>query len=163
MKSSAPPHDRESGPLKALRAGVLFIFALGAVGTGAELVLLEHTEDVWQWSPLVLLAASAPVLLWLVILGGRASVRTFQAIMALFVVSGFLGLMLHYRGNVEFEIEMYPTLSGAKLFWEALKGATPALAPGTMLQLGLLGLAFTYNHPASAPRRTGDHDKGALQ
>ena len=28
-----------------------------------------------------------------------------------------------------------------------LRGATPALAPGAMVQLGLLGLAFTFRHP----------------
>ena len=163
MEAHSPPRGAESGPIKALRAAVLFIFAFGVVGTGAELVLLEHTEDVWQWMPLVLMAISAIVLVWLVTVGGQASLRAFQATMTLFVVSGFVGLFLHYRGNVEFEREMYPTLSGLKLFWEAIKGATPALAPGTMLQLGLLGLAFTYNHPDSAARRTGEHDKGALQ
>ncbi|MFB3131882.1 MAG: hypothetical protein ACE10K_05095, partial [Rhodothermales bacterium] len=48
----------------------------------------------------------------------------------------------------EFELEMYPTLKGLELFWESIKGATPALAPGTMIQLGLLGWAYTYRHPA---------------
>jgi hypothetical protein len=33
------------------------------------------------------------------------------------------------------------------LFREALSGATPALAPGTMVQFGLLGLLYTYRHP----------------
>jgi hypothetical protein len=67
--------------------------------------------------------------------------------MALCVASGLLGIWFHYQGNVEFELEMYPTIGGVKLFWEAMKGATPALAPGTMIQLGLLGLLFTYRHP----------------
>jgi hypothetical protein len=56
---------------------------------------------------------------------------------------------------VEFELEMYPGLSGLELFREAMKGATPALAPGTMTILGLLGLAYTYglaptNHPSES-------------
>jgi hypothetical protein len=163
MEAISPLRRGESGPIKTLRSAVLVIFAIGMVGTAAELVLLEHTEDVWQWVPLVLMAISAVNLVWIVAVGGRASLRAFQSTMTLFVVSGFVGLFLHYRGNVEFEMEMYPTLSGLKLFWEAIKGATPALAPGTMLQLGLLGLAFTYNHPHSAARRAGDQDKGALQ
>jgi hypothetical protein len=33
-------------------------------------------------------------------------------------------------------------------------GATPLLAPGIMLQLGLVGLLFTFRHPALA--RPGD-------
>ncbi len=150
MQATSLPRGGESGPIRTLRAALLVIFAIGVLGTGTELLLLEHTEDVWQWIPLVLMAISAVVLVWLVAVGGRTSLLAFQATMALFVLSGFVGLFLHYRGNVEFEIEMYPTRSGLELFWEAIKGATPALAPGTMLQLGLLGLAFTYRYPDSA-------------
>ena len=29
-----------------------------------------------------------------------------------------------------------------------VSGATPTLAPGAMVELGLLGLAYTYRHPA---------------
>jgi hypothetical protein len=59
-----------------------------------------------------------------------------------------VGLYLHYRGNVEFALERDPSLSGARLLWKALRGATPALAPGALSQLGLLGLLYTYGHPA---------------
>jgi hypothetical protein len=72
--------------------------------------------------------------------------------MVLSLVSGVLGAWLHYRGNVEFELEMEPALRGLTLFWRAMRGATPALAPGTMIQLGLVGLAYTFRHPALAPR-----------
>ena len=67
--------------------------------------------------------------------------------MVMLVLSGFVGLWLHYQGNTEFEREMYPTLNGFELFRESLTGATPTLAPGTMLELGFLGLAYTYRHP----------------
>jgi hypothetical protein len=43
---------------------------------------------------------------------------------------------------------MSPDVTGWPLFWEAIRGATPALAPGAMVQLGLIGLAFTIRHPA---------------
>ena len=66
--------------------------------------------------------------------------------------SGVLGLYLHYRGNVEFELEMYSSLRGFELFWEALKGATPALAPAAMAHLGLVGLAYSYHHPLLTER-----------
>jgi hypothetical protein len=42
---------------------------------------------------------------------------------------------------------MNPALAGFELVRESLSGATPALAPGTMIQLGLIGLAYTYRHP----------------
>ena len=121
---------------------------LGVVGTGAELLLLGHTEDLWQWVPLVLMAASLVALGWRVAARGARSLRVFRGTMFLLVLSGFVGLWLHYDGNAEFELEMYPDLQGFELFRESVTGATPTLAPGTMLGLGLLGLLYTYRHPA---------------
>jgi hypothetical protein len=34
------------------------------------------------------------------------------------------------------------------LISKTLTGATPVLAPGSMSLLGVVGLAFTYRHPA---------------
>lgn len=67
--------------------------------------------------------------------------------MAGLVVAGLAGLYFHYVGNVEFAVERDSSLSGAALVWKALTGATPALAPGALAQLGLLGLAYSYSHP----------------
>lgn len=138
----------EATTVRVLRGVLLAIFVFGVVGTGAELVLLEHYEDVWQWTPLALMAASLLVLGWHLAAGGRLSVRAFQGVMILFVVGGLVGVVLHYRGNAAFELEMYPSLVGLDLFKESIRGATPALAPGTMVQLGLIGLAYTFRHPA---------------
>ena len=110
------------GDADLLRRFVLAILIMGIVGTGAELVLLEHMEDFWQWVPLVLFVAALPCAGWLFIAPGVASVRVFQIVMVLFVVSGFVGQWLHYKGNVEFELEMYPSRSGLELVWEALGG-----------------------------------------
>ena len=130
---------------------MLALFAVGLLGTAAELILLEHTEDLWQKAPLALMAVGLVVLIWRLCGGGAPSLRTFQAIMVLFLVAGVAGLILHYRGNAEFELEMVPSRKGFELVWESLKGATPALAPGMMIQLGLLGLASTYRHPLLTP------------
>jgi hypothetical protein len=73
--------------------------------------------------------------------------------MVLCLFAGLVGLGLHYQGNVEFELEMYPSMGGVDLVWEALTGATPALAPGTMVGLGLLGLAYTHRHPVFGRRQ----------
>lgn len=142
-----------------MRASLLGILLLGLVGTGVELLLLGHTEDVWQWVPLVLIALCLLVLAWHIVAPGARSVRALQGTMLLFLASGVAGVLLHYRGNVEFEREMQPSLAGLKLFFGAMAGATPALAPGTMVQLALVGLASTYRHPAltsprGAPRET---------
>lgn len=134
--------------LESLRHFLLLLFVIGTVGTGAELLLLGHTEEFWQWAPLVLMAASLVTLGWRMLARGGRSLRVFQGTMMLFVLSGGVGLWLHYQGNAEFELEMYPSLQGVELFWESVTGATPTLAPGAMLELGLLGLAYTYRHPA---------------
>jgi hypothetical protein len=39
-------------------------------------------------------------------------------------------------------------MKGMDLFSKVMTGAAPALAPGAMVQLGLLGLIYTFRHPA---------------
>ena len=127
---------------KLFRAALLLVLLFGIVGTGVELLLLAHTEDLWQWEPLVMLAVGLPVLLWHAAVGSIRSRRLSGAVMVLYVASGMVGTFLHYRGNVEFELEMVPALGGLSLFREAMTGATPVLAPGTLIQLGLIGLLY---------------------
>lgn len=119
----------------------IFLFSIG--GSVAELFLLEHTEGWWQWLPIALMLLSAVVIIWDYFSDSPISRPAFRVIMVLFIVAGFAGIALHYKGNVEFELEMYPSMEGFELFWKTLKGATPVLAPGTMIALGLLGLLYT--------------------
>lgn len=126
---------------------LLFILVLGLIGTAAELMLLQHYENGWQALPLVLIGLALLVLVWHGVTRGPASVRGLQAVMVLFLLSGLIGVGLHHNANAEFELEMDPTLRGFRLFRESLSGATPALAPGTMVQLGLIGLMYAYRHP----------------
>jgi len=126
------------------RVALLMILLLGVIGMGAELLLLGHTEDVWQWEPLVMFAVGIPVLTWHARMGNAWSRRFCVAVMAAFVASGMIGLILHYRGNVEFELEMVPALTGIDLLQEAITGATPVLAPGAMIILGFLGLLYAF-------------------
>lgn len=148
--ASADGGRGEPGPLRRL---LLWLVVLGILGLAAELVLLEHTEDRLQWIPLVALGIGLVLSVAVALRPGRPVLRAFQAVMAAFVAAGVLGVYLHYRGNVEFELESDPALGGAKLLWAALHGATPALAPGALAQLGLLGLVLTYRHPALVSRR----------
>lgn len=131
-----------------LRRVLLLLVVVGIVGLMAELLLLEHTESFNQWIPLIVLAIGLIACAVVMFRPAPRSIRFFQWIMASFVIAGILGLYLHYRGNVEFALERNPEMQGLRLVWKALRGATPTLAPGALAQLGLLGLAFTYRHPA---------------
>ena len=145
-RRSPLPHEPEA--LSVLRRILLAAVLAGIVGLTAELLLLEHYEDVWQWTPLALLAAGLVAAAALALRPRRGVLLAFRAVMAVYIVGGALGAYLHLRGNAEFERESDPALTGTALLWEALRGATPALAPGSLAQLGLVGLALTYRHPA---------------
>jgi hypothetical protein len=142
-----------AGTLAALRVALLVVLLVASAGTLVELFLLEHVEDAWQWAPIILLVLGVIVMSWQLVRRDIGSLRALQVLMLLFVASGVVGLALHYNGNVEFEKEMYPDLSGLELFKQAMMGATPSLAPGTMVQFGLLGLLYTFRHPSLRSRR----------
>lgn len=134
----------------AVRRILLAVLFVGLLGTGTDLVLLNHFEDPLQLIPLVLLGLGLVLLVWHAIDKGRASVRTLQVLMILFVIGGLAGLVLHYRGSMEFQLEVNPELSGLELFLKAIRAkAPPALGPGAMIHLGLLGLAYAYRYPVS--------------
>lgn len=135
-------HDR----ITILRGFLLTIFLLGVIGAAAELLLLGHTEDWRQWLPLALFLVSLIVLLLHAVVRRSFTQRIFQATMLLFIVSGAVGCWFHYQAKREFKLEGNPALAGWELFREAMvSGAVPpVLAPGMMIQLGLIGLACCY-------------------
>ncbi|HIF55913.1 MAG: hypothetical protein ABGY10_08990 [bacterium] len=123
----------------------LLLFAI--LGTGIELIFLEHFEDPWQWAPIALLGAGLVLGAAVVLRPSRPTVRALQLLMISYVLSAGVGLYLHLKANVEFELELRPTMANTELILETLKGAIPALAPGVMVQLGLLGLLACFRHP----------------
>jgi hypothetical protein len=134
----------DNGVLSRVRTYLLAIVAFGSAGMGVELLLLGHVEGIAQWIPVALLAVGCSVLVWHGRARSAASARALQITMVLFVVSGVAGVVLHYRGNVAFELEMYPTMAGTELVARTLTGATPVLAPGSMALLGLVGVMSVY-------------------
>jgi hypothetical protein len=141
----------------SLRQLLLAVILLGIVGLEIELALLRHADSVTQWIPHVALMIGFVSTLAVYIWPGPATLRTFQVVMLVFLVVGALGVYLHFKGNVEFALERNPSLSGTALIWKALRGATPALAPGALAQLGLLGLLYIYRHPEFAQGSAQDH------
>jgi hypothetical protein len=137
-----------------VRAALLGLVVFASLGLIADLILLEHTDGFSQWLPLAALGVVMVDAIWVAVRPAPTSLRIFQALMIAVFVIGMAGIYLHYRSNVEFELEMNPTLGGPKLVWQSLKGAVPALAPGALAQLGLLGLVFTLGHPRLRRRET---------
>jgi hypothetical protein len=139
----------------AARRILLAILLLGVIGISAELLLLNHVEDASQWIPLALCAATVVLSAAVAFAPTTATIRAFQLLMVLLIISGALGIYLHYGATTAFQLEMDPTLKGLALFKKAiLAKAPPALAPGAMTQLGLIGLAYTFKHPALGSGRT---------
>jgi len=134
------------------RRFALYLLLVGVVGVALELILLEHFEDPWQWAPIALLGAGLFLGAAVVFRPSRPLVRTLQAVMLCYVGVAGVGMFFHLRANLEFELELRPSIAGVELVRETLMGAMPALAPGAMAQLGLLGLLASYRHPSLAPR-----------
>ena len=141
---------RESEILASIRKLLLGALALGVLGTSGELILLRHVDKPMQWIPLVAFGVSIPVLIWHAVSPGAVSVRALQILMVVFIGAGVLGVGLHFDGNVEFERELHPTEEGFEFLRKTVAGATPVLAPGSMVLLGLVGLAHSYRHPCVA-------------
>jgi hypothetical protein len=145
------PHLRsaDGGDGFAIRRLVLAVFVLGLLGTAADLLLIDHYEDAWQLPPLVLIGVALGMVAWVAASGARGAVLALRGTLLLFIVAGAAGIVLHFTGNAEFQREIDPSLSGWPLFLKVIRAkAPPALAPASLVHLGLLGLAYTYKHPA---------------
>ena len=135
-----------------LRTWVFLLFVLSLLGTVAELLMLDHRDSFTKWIPFIVFAIGIIATALVALKTTRATLELFRVVMVLFMATGVAGLYFHYRGNVEFELEMSPALKGWALIQKALTGATPTLAPCAMSQIGLLGLLFTWRHPALTSR-----------
>src|SRR5690606_25416745 len=77
-----PGTGPERHALRVVRGVLLAALVLGLVGTGIELLLLEHFEDTPQLIPLGLIAAALIVLAWHGVQRGPAPVHALRALMA---------------------------------------------------------------------------------
>jgi hypothetical protein len=130
-------------------------FALSCAGVGVELLLLEHFEDWRQWIPIVLLGLGIITCAWRARAPSVGSERAFGGALLLMAASGIVGQVLHIRGNMEFELESDPAIGRWPLFVESMMGATPALAPGTMVLLAAVGYAWLVAERARRQNPSG--------
>jgi len=133
-----------SATLEAIRRLLLGLLVLGMAGTATELWFMNHYEDWWQVLPFAAMGISLVTLMWFAITRSFGATRLFRTCMLVLMVVGATGTILHYRANMEFQLEMDPTMGGMALLFKVLHAkAPPALAPANMALLGLLGLIST--------------------
>ena len=137
-----------NGTLETVRKILLVVIVASLIGTESELILLGHFAHVLQLVPVGLIAVGLGALIWFVFSHNAKGLRVFHATMFLCVFSGFLGIVLHLAFDVATVAEKNHGLQGFDLLWAALKSVAPPIAPGAMIQIGLVGLAYTYRHPA---------------
>lgn len=131
-----------------LRTVLLVLVGVGALGLLLELVLLEHWAAAPQFVPLAMLALVLVATVSALVRPDRTTLRLFGAVMILAVVAGLAGIGFHFFDNWAFEREVAPDTSAVAILGPVLTGATPLLAPGSLVQLGLTGLVAIYRHPA---------------
>ena len=133
-----------STTLETTRRLLLGVLVFGMAGTSTELWFMNHYEDWKQLIPFAGMGMSLLTLLWFGVTRSSGATRLFRTCMFLLMVIGATGTILHYRANMEFQLEMDPTMGGMALLLKALHAkAPPALAPGNMALFGLLGLIST--------------------
>ena len=132
-------------PLTVIRRVILGVLLLGMTGLLAELLLIGHYEDSPQFIPLILTGVGVVTLLVQLVYPRGWTLSLVTIVMALFIGAGVLGMYFHFHGSSEFQREMDPTMTGTTLLWHVLRAKSPpTLSPGTMIQMGILGLGYVY-------------------
>jgi hypothetical protein len=134
-----------------VRTLLLAVVSIGALGTLIDLLLLAHYEDAFQQIPTALLVVCLLVIGWHASRPSATTVRLLQGTMMLLLAAGAAGVAFHFNGAAEFQLEIDPSLSGPALFAKVIRvHAPPLLAPASLVQLALVGLIHTYEHPRLA-------------
>lgn len=130
-----------------LRRFLLGVVAVTLLITPFELILLEHTEETLQWIPFVVSGMGLLAVAGAWIRPSTISLKILRWTMGVVALSSFVGMYLHFSGNLAFTLEINPSYSVADALWPAMKGSYPLLAPGILTLAGILGMAVTYRHP----------------
>jgi hypothetical protein len=130
---------------QTLRRFALALSFLGVVTTPIELALMHHYKDKDQIMPFVFLGLAAIGVGAAWFRPNARVLRGVRVLMILVVLGSGIGMMEHLKANYR-----DATRGGGNPNWieDVFGGFAPLLAPGILAQVGLLGLAFTYKHPA---------------
>lgn len=137
----------QSEVAQRLRRFLLGVVAVIFIVTVFELILLEHTEEMLQWIPFVASGVGLFSVAGVWYLPSRRSLKILRWTMSAIAITSFVGVYLHFSGNLAFALEINPSYSVSEAIWPAMKGSYPLLAPGILFLAGILALAATYRHP----------------
>lgn len=129
------------------RRFLLVVTVLVLVGATLELSFSEHTESFVQLIPFGLAGLGLVATMAALIRPSRGTLWMLRSVMLVLAVGSVYGVYEHVSHNLAFELEIRPTATFWDVFWEALFGASPLLAPGVLGLAALLAAAATYRHP----------------
>jgi hypothetical protein len=131
-----------------LRRFLLTTAAVIFAGTVVELWFAEHVESTVQLVPFGLCALGTAAAVAALAAPRRRVLLLVRGVMAAVALGSLYGWYAHLAHNLAFEQEIRPNAPFSAVFWEALSGASPLLAPGILALAAALALASTYGHPA---------------
>ncbi len=111
--------------------------------TLVELWLEEHIEDL-QLVPFVLCSLTLVTTLLYFRRPGRRTLVALRASLVLLAADSLLGIWLHVSGNLAFALEIRPNAAIGDVWYEALSGGSPLLAPGILALTAMLAGASTW-------------------
>lgn len=128
----------------------VFLLAMTAVvlaATTVELLLTEHAESFVQIIPYILSGIGVAAVGAVLHRPTRGRLRALQGAVVLLALGGAYGIYEHLEHNFAFELEIRPNATAGEVVGEALRGASPLLAPGVLTFAALLAAAAVYRHP----------------
>ncbi len=127
--------------LSELRLIRITIAAL-ILGLILELWLIEHYEDLLQFTPLFCVALASILLVADRYSDAKWIRLAFKGLLVINAFCAVLGVYLHLKANFEFEKEIYANETTMNLLINSFSGALPVFAPGSLLILSLLGILY---------------------
>jgi hypothetical protein len=116
-------------------------------GTILELWLTEHMESPIQFTPFILCGIGLIAVTLALLLPQRLTLITLRLVMGLLIAGSLFGVVQHIQHNLAFELEIRPNATISAVWFDALRGASPLLAPGVLALAAIIAIAATYYHP----------------
>jgi hypothetical protein len=143
---AAPISDAQI--LRGVRLLILAAIAAALIVSEAELLFVGHTgSNNGQVIAVVLVSLGLITVTCHAILRNTSSIVVLRLTMYPFLIFGIDGLFTHYHRAVQSVLKSQPALVGMPLVFATLSGKIPLLAPGMLIEIGLLGLIYTFQHP----------------